>query len=299
MWDHKLHTLRRQRLFDEDTARIGGSQDERDARDLASQLIIEGSAFRRWDDVFSLLARIAPGTTWQLSQKTLSAILDARSIDLPSLPSRYGFKGGGARHALAALLGRRGETPRDIDLVRLGRRWTPLDTELSGRYMREDFLRGNGVELIRSFDRYFATRDLSVNEVIHIDGAVHATPLAVLDTAGYVLRPCRYLPGTLRRPPALFGRTLLKMLRLRAEGLIRGEPWMLVGVPERIQLEDFHVALELSRALERSTDVARIFAESLVTLGLLEPGSDGDSLSMLIDELAHLLDEIEGGAQSI
>ena len=295
MWNHKLHTLRRQKLFENDE-RSGAprSQAQQAARALATALILEGPAFTRWDEVRQLLSE--PGSsTWSITAEQISCAIE-QDRALPSLPPTYGFKGGAARHMLRRALGHPGEAPRDIDLIRLGRRWTQLDTELSGMHMADDFRRGHGVELISDLAHYFRSRDISVNELIHADGLLRATPLAVLDNVGMVLRPCRYLPGTLAKPPALLGRTLLKMLRLRAEGLMRGESWTLSGIPERIDIEEFHVALQLHRSFERSEETARIFVDSLVLLGLFEPEGDSDTLQQVRESLAHHLEQLDGSA---
>lgn len=293
MWNHKLHTLRRQRLFESDEEAGGHRTPEvHAARDLAAALIVSGSAFERWSELASLLEPYG-GTEWNIAPDKLTRVLPP-DLSLPALPPSYGFKGGAARHLLRSALGRPAELPRDLDLVRIGTRWNATDTELSGRYMGDDFRRGHGVELVRDLSRYLRTRDISLNELLYIDGTLTVTPIALLDTLGLVLRPCRYLPGTLSKPPALLGRILLKMLRLRAEGLARGESWTLLGIPERVDIEEFHVALQLHRAAERSEEVARLFADSLVYLGLLTIPSEGDPLAVCRELLDHHLELLQG-----
>lgn len=167
--------------------------------------------------------------------------------------------------------------PRDLDVVRFGGGWNETDTFVSKEVMPRDFERGFGVEVCSNIERYLSSRDLSVNEVVFGGGVVRASPIAVLDTIGGLLRPCKYRPGSMRHPPSLSGATVVKMLRLRAEGIVDGHPWSISGVPADQIIDPFDVAVQLDKAFARSDRVAELFIEQCAAVGIFpldgEPGS--------------------------
>lgn len=189
--------------------------------------------------------------------------------ELPVLPAGYFYKGGAARLVLGRVLGVSLGPPRDLDIVRFGGRWTHEDTRLSRELMPLDFERGQGVELSGHVATYLGSRDLSINEVFCGGAEIQATPAAVLDTIGGVLRPCRYGYGSIRRPPTVRGGTVAKMLRLRAEGRIDGLVWNVVGVPADQPIAPFDLALQLDKAFARSRSVAEEFLRDCHAVGLL------------------------------
>lgn len=216
---------------------------------------------------------------------------------LPALPAGYGFKGGAARFCLDEVTGRPANGPRDIDVVRFGTGWTPTDTAVSRAVMPEDFERGWGVEVCSSPAHYWRSRDLSINEVLVMEGVLSVSLVGLLDRIGCVLRPCRYRGGSLHRHPSLAGGTAAKMLRLRAEGLAVGEEWVVGGIPEDQEVEVFHLALQLDKAFARSEQVARLFVEQCSRAGLLprEPALPGGDL---FDEcVREVVGSVYGGAE--
>ena len=274
----RYHKLRSERhgALDFQGAKDPGPRTLR-ARNLARQYIVE--------------QRLAPEAAAQLSElvKETAAcppvlreglVFLPRPVcaDLPEIPPPYGFKGGAARLLLAKVLSltTHPTIPRDIDLVRVGEKWNAEDTELSRRLMPRDFERGNGVELVSTEERYFRTRDISINEVLVLGDEVRCTIACLLDTLGFVLRPCYYRSGSLHREAALPGRTLLKMLRLRAEGLEGGESWVVTGVPDDVEVGDFELALELNKALIRGRATAERFVSACAEGGLLSLGEAGE-----------------------
>ncbi len=217
--------------------------------------------------------------------------LEARRSALPlsagGIPHPYGLKGGAARETLIETLDlRTPEKPRDLDLIRKGKHLTARDEEIAREFMPGDYHHGARIELITELPRYFASRDLTINEVAVIDDIVHTSILAVLDTIGQVIRPSRYRGGTLHRDPSISGRTLLKMIRLKAEGAVRGELWGLVGIPLETNYSETDLAIHLNKAYQRSKLVADLFATYCVTLGLFNP--DKNALQHVLSELAHL-----------
>ncbi len=205
---------------------------------------------------------------------------------LPKLPQGYFYKGGAARCMLESLLDRGyAMPPRDLDVVRFGRKWCDMDTRVSKEFMPRDFERGSGVELSPAAAVYFDGRDLSINEVLADNTSLRFTPVCLLDSLGCVLRPCWYRGGSIHRPAALKGRTLLKMLRLAAEADVLGASWLVVGVPDEVMVEDFDLAIELNKALFRGRETAEKFIALCAEGGLFDSPSP-PSLFEVIQELS-------------
>jgi len=261
----KIFSIRRPVLFPE---RVDERAER--AREVATGLLAGELAARATFD--RSLEGLLPSAASECTPERIAFTADPKS--LPTLPTGYFFKGGAARLALGVALGTHAPLPRDIDVVRFGRGWNETDTHISKTVMPLDFERGFGVEVCTDIGRYLATRDLSVNEVLAGQGMVIASPIAVLDTLGGLLRPCKYRPGSIRRPPSLGSGTVVKMLRLRAEGVVDGYPWSLVGIPADQVIEPFDVAVQLDKAFARSPRVAEVFIEQCVTVGIFPPAVD-------------------------
>ena len=213
---------------------------------------------------------------------------------LPQMPPAYGYKGGAARYLLNRAIRPTAAIsfPRDLDLLRFGKVWTDRDTELSKQFMTDDFERGWGVELSPGIDEYLHSRDISINEVLYIDGQIICSVFCFLDSLAYLLRPCFYRPGTLQREPAFRGRVFLKLLRLYAEGTNSGEPWAVMGDPGDFAITDFDFALELDKAFSRGSAAGERFFEVCRAAALLE--EEENKLS-LVEFLSGLCPGLYGG----
>jgi hypothetical protein len=152
--------------------------------------------------------------------------------------------------------------------------------------MGRDFELGARVELIRNFEDYLASRDLTINEVVAIDSSVYASLLCVLDTMGKVVRPARYRSGTLHRTPSLHGQSLLKMARLYAEGAYYGESWTITGIPEQVEFSEFDLAVHLNKAFQRGREVANEFLYTCEVLSLIT--ATDIRVQNALEELEHL-----------
>jgi hypothetical protein len=206
---------------------------------------------------------------------------------LRSIPFPYGLKGGAAREALiSALETRAAREPRDIDLIRRGHHINAQDVEMACRFMPQDYLHGARVELVAALSDYLGSRDLSINEVAVFGDSIFTTLLCILDTIGHTIRPSRYRGGSLHKKPQLLGRTLLKMVRLYAEGCSCGEPWSLTGIPDEVSFSEFDFALNLNKAFQRGRTVAEQFVRTAEILALI-PAS-AHPLKRALEELEHL-----------
>ena len=256
------------------------------AQALANQLIQSYSSRRSVEAALAFMEDSAPDTA--ISDDDVLALPLPSSI-LPSfgIPLGYGVKGGAAREALIATLSvREPHQPRDIDLIRRGSYRIPADDEVARALMGRDYEHGARVELIRSLPGYLQSRDLSVNEVTAIDSTVYTSLLCVLDTIGHVLRPSRYRSGTLHKRPSLLGTSLLKMVRLYAEGSVLGENWSITGIPEEVSFSEFDLAIHLNKAFQRDEAVAERFLHTLEVLSLLS--ATENRVDRALRELEHL-----------
>lgn len=257
------------------------------ARALATELI-KASGSRHATQRAQSFIQSALGLETSLTEGHLTCSLEPTALRLhPSLPEPYGIKGGAARELLAARAHRRdARAPRDLDLVRRGTFAIASDTVVARTFMPHDYQHGARVELISSMPRYLTTRDITTNEIAIFGDAVSLSLLAALDTIGHLLRPSRYRGGSIHKPPVLEGRVFLKMVRLFAEGECHRDPVRLVGIPDQVTFSDFDLALQLDKAFQRSTDVARTFVDTLVVLGAIAASSD--PLAKLLEELEPL-----------
>lgn len=237
---------------------------------------------------FSSESTVSSRPAWRYSPQdgTFSCTVKAPE-SLEALPKNVGVKGGVARSLLLSILGIPSLTPRDIDLIRKGSFNVPLDEELARTYMFDDYRFGARVELFDSVTKHLGSRDITINEVMYINGVLTCTPFAILDALTLTLRPSRYRGGTLSRPPQLLGRVLLKLLRLRAEMTFSGTLWRVVGIPEDVTFGEFDLALHVEKSLQRSTEIAESFLDHVHLAGFLGH-IDGTFLMPVLEELVHL-----------
>lgn len=252
------------------------------AREVATTFIADRGGARGWKAFLEFLSSTLT-IPWERSANHITI----RAPCPTAINPPYGLKGGAAReHLISGLNLRQARAPRDIDLIRKGTHAIAEDDKMAREFMTRDYRHGARVELVRDISRHLATRDLTINEVASFQSLLFASPLAILDSLGYVARPSSYRAGTLHRAPSLDGRVLLKMLRLYAEGTKASEAWRVVGVPEEVLFSETDLALHLNKAFQRGESVARAFLEACQTVSLL-PASP-DPLRSILDELAHL-----------
>jgi len=262
------------------------SPDQAHAQELAHRLIQGHSSRASVADALAFLGsrmvlKAAQGEEWVTVQVPQAARLAI------GLPHGYGVKGGAAREALSAILRRStARQPRDIDVVRRGSHLLPADEEVARRFMAKDFGHGARVEIIRDTSRYLTTRDLTINELACFGDEITASILCLLDTVGQVVRPSRYRGGSLHRKPSLHGQSLLKMVRLYAEGVTAGESWTIQGIPEEVVFSDFDFAVHLNKAFQRGRPVAERFLATCEVLCLI--GASENPIREALDQLEPL-----------
>lgn len=203
----------------------------------------------------------------EIAGKTVS--FDAPELpNIPRLPDGYGFKGGAARLALASLLGKnvKNRMPRDFDIFRIGTAPDSRDRALAAKYMPEDLKHGHGIELVPDLDAYFATRDLTINQIAYCNGAVVCTFSAMEDFLNGVLMPTSHVTDAEGYPQ---GKITMKMVRMVAEGTLEGTQLSIGCTPFNPKVTPFDIALHLQRALSRGTRAAQYYVQECIRLGFL------------------------------
>lgn len=262
------------------------SPEQEEAQSLAHNLIQNYSALHVSSEAIAFAQRRAECEPSPSRDSLIFPLTDDPLVPF-QIPPGYGVKGGVAREVLAATLRLRPpREPRDVDLIRKGRHPIPTDEEVARRLMPRDFLHGARVELIREMSGYLSSRDVTINELAVVDAHLTASLVCILDSIGGVLRPSRYRGGTLHRKPSVSGQSLLKMVRLYAEGACAGESWTLMGIPDEVTFSEFDLAIHLNKSFQRSRAVAERFLHTCTLLSLIPASADllGDTL----DELEHL-----------
>ncbi len=191
-------------------------------------------------------------------------------VKLARLPEGYFFKGGAVREILRRLLHPCAAELeiRDFDILRFAETPDSQDHALSLQYMRDDYEFGRGVEVSESFEAYFETRDLTVNEVLYKSGILSCSYRAVADLKSLVLRPTAHVSDALG---GVDSRTHAKAHRLQAEASIKNIRYQMLGFPADAELRPFDLALNLDRALENSIEAAGEYLQSIWSAGFLMP----------------------------
>lgn len=207
---------------------------------------------------------------------------------LPRLPKTYAFKGGAARLALQSVLGGKREmsAPRDLDVARIGGFASPLDKKVAARFMAEDFRHGDGVEVVKSLQHYFSSRDLTINEAIILAGQLVCTRRALSDCLMGILRLTDHLH---RQSASERNKILIKALRIQAEQkVLSGRTWRLVEAAALKQVNPFHIAVHLGRALQCGKNAAEDFVRALMEAGVLSINPAGGLLEKALEDLRLL-----------
>jgi len=200
-------------------------------------------------------------------------VFSACEKSYPLLPKGYSFKGGVARKALALSMGINIYTypVRDMDILFFGdQRNLDLEDVLAKSFMQDDWLfaKKSVVEMVPNIKAYLKTREFSVNEVVLNGTEIICSIQCLMDMIGGVIRLTH---NYLRRSNSGIGGIIaMKAVRFFSEGIAEGRSMVLPELPiDQKKILPFHVALHLSRALERSRETAEIFLNKSCSLGLI------------------------------
>lgn len=188
------------------------------------------------------------------------------------LPQGYGVIGGAARSIAFRLL--RGDKPpfvRDIDLV------CTVDADkrhaetLAKKYSPDDAAHDHGVQQVDDIDRYFQTRDFTLNQLMVIDGKLIMPSSAAMDIKNGVIRLTDYEHRDGWIPS---DRMVLKGMLLESALNAEGHNVRIADKDERVFSERrvgdvFSLALTLQKSLEYGQDVAEEYWSKLARRGML------------------------------
>lgn len=211
------------------------------------------------------------------------------------LPEGYAYKGGAARALLLRSLGiDPAYQPRDLDVVRLAPEPPSLDMDdwVAREFMPEDYAHGNGVETMASLDRYFVTRDFTINEVLASDTEVFASRECILDSVRHIIRLSEYERERIENGGPS-DKMMAKALRTYAEAIHRWDDASLEGLSdwdyEECFVSPFWLALQLDRAFDVGSEVAESFTRELIRRRQIP-----EDIKSAIDAADYLLALLEG-----
>lgn len=200
--------------------------------------------------------------------------------DIDKLPDGYGYEGGVARALLRRGLGINPQAGfRDVDIVKVDESAgsQKQDRELAETYMPDDYRQGYGVEPLD--DGYFGTRDFTVNEIYAEKDTVYLTRACLLDTARRIIRISEYEkrePYYSEDPFYTDDKLLAKAVRLVAQSIVEHQQLSLADgeIYETQDINAFHIALHLDRALGKGKEVAEEYVRILQEKGQLPEDID-------------------------
>lgn len=210
------------------------------------------------------------------------------------LPEGYGYKGGAARALLLRALGIDSHIqPRDIDILRFTEHEpeSGLDLQLEEHYMPVDSSHGHGIDTVVDKENYFATRDLTLNEVLATDTEITATRACIVDSVRHIIRATKFETDDYGEPNP---KVLIKMIRFYAEAINRYDQATLVDDISEYRYEEyfmspFWLGLHLDRAYEQSPATAELYLRELLKRDQLP--QDCDTLSRaakyLLETMIH------------
>lgn len=217
-------------------------------------------------------------------------------LGLPILPTGYGFIGGAARAVMQKVLFDEWAPIRDIDIAAFEEYDPDLDLAdgLSEAYMPEDYAFGHGVAS-EQLNRYFRTRDLTINEVAVIDGEIIATNDCLRDLNYKIIGPTEEEQESHKSSvsPKITAKALL------IESVFKeyyDEAWVVDADIDYCSVDDFHLALALNKAFEYGIKVAERFTARVEELGLARVSKDSNPYALAIS-LSGLTDFIFRGGK--
>lgn len=208
---------------------------------------------------------------------------DSESQLLDELPTGYVYHGGAARALLARKLGINPYAlHRDIDLAYAGDQENRLlDEDLAKKYSPDDYEKGHGVNTVD--DEYFDTRDFTINELLIVANKIILTKACLLDTVRGIVRFTKFEKKESYdndHPYYIKPKLLAKALRFVAEDeLLLAD----ANIYKFQNIDSFHIALHLDRALGSGEDVANKYIQQLKSKGQIP--SDISTISELLEYL--------------
>ncbi len=237
-----------------------------------------------------LIQTLSPSLSFEVRFPGLF-IFQACDTNYPRLPMAYGYKGGLARKKLVTTMGLNIYTypVRDMDIVFFGEQRDPDQEDILAKSIMQDdwlFAKKSVIEMVPNVKAYLKTRELTVNEVVLNGTEIICTIQCLMDMIGGVIRLTHN--HLKRRSNGIDGIIAMKAVRFFSEGIAEGRSMVLPDLPvNQKKILPFHMALNLSRAFERSRKTAEIFIDKCCSLRLLP----GISLSGIVERDMILLEK--------
>jgi len=262
------------------------------------RLIGEISAYEK--TIQRILERLGYGdVAFRKVGSNLFEIPIKKAKDYPDIGKQYGFKGGQAR---AILLRELGIDPRasvrDVDIARLYDEDTDGTDEVTAQqYAPEDYQNGHGVERLER--DYFESRDFTMNEVLATDNKLYLTKECPLDSIRRIVRFSKHERQELREHRQdkwkggffINDKLMAKAVRFTAAEAARGERMEIADKEayKHLEINDFHLALHLDRALEQGWNVAMEYIRQMQKHGQIPEDVDdpADFLKNFIREMGQ------------
>lgn len=227
-----------------------------------------------------------------------------QQLGLNELPAGVAIIGGAARALYQQSVLQEPAVVRDIDLVAV----TDLASddldreELSRRFMPDDYQYGHGVSDI-DLTEYFADRDLTMNEVIIIEGKILITNRGSADLENKVVRPStkheiwdNHVEGDEEQindgftsPKLMIKGLLMKSLFLEQYGKGSIEDFKLDPDDSNY---DFWLIVGLNKAFQYGQAVTERFLDELISAGIVDKAYQGNP-SFLADVLQENFENFE------
>jgi len=214
----------------------------------------------RQESLVELLFSLNPATKLVRQNSKYIVVEVAANFRVPRIPLGYGFKGGVARIALLNVIGCNTQrlNARDFDLVRFSKGNIEQDQSIAARVMAEDYSHGHGVEVVDSLDKYFESRDLTINEILFFGKKVAFTRNALDDLRQRVLKPSKFL---IDNNPEIPGKIACKILRLAAEFQVSGAGFKLLDFPNELKVATRDFEMHRQRAAELGANIEKQYIE--------------------------------------
>lgn len=217
------------------------------------------------------------------------------------LPIGHWYKGGCARELFFARLGVPCPKARDIDIIRDENIVTespehhPLlkladHVDYFGGYTKTDEEEVEPNE--ETFEKYFFSRDFTINEVLANDARIYFTKEALVDTLNRLIRPTSDQRWSGKSDPLIAVKTFAKALRLETSLLLADlknprdwtiDPRVTEGITQKIlEQYPFYIFLHLDRALKDGLGRGEAYLSRWQELGFFR---DCESIEAFADRL--------------
>lgn len=259
----------------------------------------------------------------------LFSISITKNKNFDKLEEGYAYKGGAARDILEQELKiTTSSSVRDIDLLKIvDDENEDKDRVMAEKYCPEDLENGHGVEKLEK--EYFETRDFTINELLVSGNQIFLTKECLLDTARGIIRFSDYEKKELfnnyddylekdekelvlkgDEKPSYFERykdeknninskffvndkLMAKALRFSALQSTKRREITIAdeNVYKYLDINNFHIALHLDRALEQGIEVAEKYIEELILYKQLPPMKEKSPRQILLDVIKMLKED--------